>query len=117
MKGLWFEKGTIEADKTLSTIEFQQDLIHQESLLFGRNRGDKTATEGTTYWYLIEDIDIHGIRERSNLIEVRFDLNRGEQSVRVIPTHFRLWQNYPNPFNPETWLPYQLNTALAMEVR
>ena len=53
----------------------------------------KTAAEGTTYCYLIEDIDIHGIRERSNLIEVRFDLNRGEQSVRVIPTHFRLWQN------------------------
>ena len=63
---------------------------------------DKTAPEGATYWYLIEDIDIHGIRERSDPIEVRFDL------PRVIPTHFRLWQNYPNPLNLETWIPYEL---------
>jgi hypothetical protein len=33
-----------------------------------------------------------------------------------IPQKVALLQNYPNPFNPETWIPYELATALPVTV-
>ena len=76
---------------------------------------DETAQQGATYWYLIEDVDLSGIRERSDPIE----LVSGRYGVplSVIPTQFRLWQNYPNPFNPETWIPYQLATPATLVIK
>ena len=32
------------------------------------------------------------------------------------PDQARLLQNYPNPFNPETWIPFQLSRASAVEI-
>ena len=32
------------------------------------------------------------------------------------PKTARLLQNYPNPFNPETWIPYQLSEAAAVNI-
>ena len=76
---------------------------------------DETAQQGATYWYLIEDVDLSGIRERSDPIELVW--GRYGVPLSVIPTQFRLWQNYPNPFNPETWIPYQLATPATLVIK
>jgi len=67
---------------------------------------DETAEGGQTYWYLIEDVDLAGVTERSDPILVIFHRPVGPQ--HAAPLRFALHQNYPNPFNPETWLPYDL---------
>ena len=35
----------------------------------------------------------------------------------LIPKNTTLLANYPNPFNPETWIPYQLATAVDVQIR
>ena len=37
--------------------------------------------------------------------------------VLLIPEKTALLANYPNPFNPETWIPYQLATAVDVQIR
>ena len=77
---------------------------------------DKEAKEGITYFYYLEDIDISGGKNRSEVIQVPSDQLRVEKpplekhhSLKTLPpSKFALLQNYPNPFNPETWIPYQL---------
>jgi len=65
---------------------------------------DKQVESGKTYFYYIEDVDIAGERNRSDIIQITVT----PRPQAVIPTKFALLQNYPNPFNPETWVPYQL---------
>ena len=69
---------------------------------------DKSAKVGQTYFYQIEDIDIEGNTQRSEIISITFIDPKGFQNPSGLPTHFALYQNFPNPFNPETWLPYDL---------
>lgn len=65
---------------------------------------DKKVKSGETYYYFLEDIDIAGNTERSEIITVTFPRTLS----KAVPTQFVLHQNYPNPFNPETWIPYEL---------
>jgi hypothetical protein len=67
---------------------------------------DKKVEIGKTYFYYIEDIDIAGERDSSDIIQITVTPQPQKQSV--IPAKFALLQNYPNPFNPETWIPYWL---------
>ena len=77
---------------------------------------DKEAKEGVTYFYYLEDVDISGRKNRSEVIQVPSDkswvekppLEKHHPLKTLFPARFALLQNYPNPFNPETWIPYQL---------
>ncbi len=71
---------------------------------------DKEAEAGKTYFYYLEDIDITGKRNTSQIIKVVV------LSAKHVPKEFRLLQNYPNPFNPETWLPYKLANSANITI-
>jgi hypothetical protein len=66
---------------------------------------DDKVEVGKTYFYYIEDVDIAGERDKSDIIQITVMQPRPQA---VIPAKFALLQNYPNPFNPETWVPYKL---------
>lgn len=68
---------------------------------------DTKVEPGKTYFYYLEDIDITGKKNKSDIIKVVVPA----KSVILIPKYFALFQNYPNPFNPETWMPFQLAKA------
>ena len=70
---------------------------------------DKKVEVGKTYFYYIEDVDIAGERDKSDIIQIMVTPQSRLQVV--IPAKFALLQNYPNPFNPVTWLPYELALA------
>ncbi len=74
---------------------------------------DKTAQPGRTYFYYIEDVDVEGMREKSQMIKIAFP----EKQRVLIPSRTALFQNYPNPFNPETWLPYQLAETVPVTIQ
>jgi hypothetical protein len=66
---------------------------------------DSQVTEGETYYYKLEALDLSGGKIYSKVIrlEVHPDALRP-------PKRNELWQNYPNPGNPHTWLPYVLSS-------
>ena len=69
---------------------------------------DKKVEVGKTYFYYLEDIDIAGERNKSDIIQITVISQPHPQAV--IPAKFALLQNYPNPFNPDTWIPFKLAT-------
>ena len=75
---------------------------------------DETAEAGQTYWYLIEDVDLAGVTERSDPIQVVY--SHEAALLEAFPTEFALYQNYPNSFNPETWIPYALVQQADVEI-
>lgn len=59
---------------------------------------DKNLEVGVRYFYLLEDIDVNGVRTQHGPIYIDV----------TAPETFELSQNYPNPFNPETKIHFQL---------
>lgn len=79
---------------------------------------DRDVEPGKVYYYYLEDIDITGITEKSDLLEVNLKTNRSSFQARLlVPAATRLLQNFPNPFNPETWLPFYLASDTNVKIR
>lgn len=74
---------------------------------------DVNVEPGKTYFYYLEDIDILGEKNKTEIVKVVVPLAK----PALIPKEFRLLQSYPNPFNPETWIPYQLAEDSEVTVR
>ncbi|MBM3236898.1 T9SS type A sorting domain-containing protein [Candidatus Poribacteria bacterium] len=75
---------------------------------------DRKIEPNKTYFYYLEYVDIHGIRDKSNIIqatEAKSDIIQVTVRLPKPPKEYKLFQNYPNPFNPETWIPFQLPKA------
>jgi hypothetical protein len=90
----------------------------------GRSYGyiDKKVEPNKTYFYYLEDVDIHGIRNKNDTIQVTVPLPRKPPQVSVPlpekpPKEYKLFQNYPNPFNPEVWIPFQLAKTSEVSIR
>lgn len=58
---------------------------------------DNNLTGIRNLFYRLKQIDLNGLYEYSNEIE-----------VSLVPDQFKLFQNYPNPFNPETKIKFAL---------
>jgi len=77
---------------------------------------DKKVEGHKTYFYYLEDIDVQGIRDKSDAIQVTVPLPKNV-NTKPLPEKNRLFQNYPNPFNPETWIPFQLANPSEVNIR
>jgi len=75
---------------------------------------DKEVETGQTYFYYLEDIDVAGKKNSSEIVKVVIP---SVESVLPLPSTFSLLQNYPNPFNPETWIPYALAKDSPVSIR
>ena len=78
---------------------------------------DKDAELNKNYFYYLEDVDIHGIKHKSDTIQVTVKPSLPETPKPEVPKEYRLFQNYPNPFNPETWIPFQLPKSGEVTIR
>jgi flagellar hook assembly protein FlgD len=80
-----------------------------ENLVTGRSEysfQDLTSMAGKTYYYKLEEVNIHGKKKFYQTISI----------TAAIPDKFSLTQNYPNPFNTETSFKYEIPTASHVKV-
>jgi hypothetical protein len=71
---------------------------------------DGTPDQGTTNFYRVVTVDIHGNRSAPSEQASAVVTGMMEQEGGV-PTSYALEQNYPNPFNPTTVIQYALPVA------
>jgi len=68
---------------------------------------DEDVTNGVTYYYWLEDVDLHGRSSMHGPVSA-IPTSVEERKEMPIPAVFSLAQNYPNPFNATTLIRYAL---------
>lgn len=68
---------------------------------------DKDVLVGIRFYYILEDVNVNGVRTQHGPISVDI----------TSPETFQLSQNYPNPFNPETKIRYQLPNSGKVAIK
>lgn len=68
---------------------------------------DTDVTSGVTYYYWLEDVDLHGRSAMHGPVST-VPTSVEDREEEAIPTFFSLAQNYPNPFNLVTRIKYAL---------
>ncbi len=92
-------------------FEVQRGVDHNQFERIGFVQGRGTTTEAQQYsfadqissgryYYRLKQVDLNGVSDYSNIIEVELGL----------PSEYTLNQNYPNPFNPSTRISFTLPT-------
>jgi hypothetical protein len=64
---------------------------------------DRNVHSGTTYWYLLADVDFSGVETRHDS-RVLYATSTSSS----VPNQYALHQNRPNPFNPTTEIVYEI---------
>ncbi len=75
---------------------------------------DEDVTPGLTYYYWLEDVDLHG-RSTMHGPVTATPTSVEEREETPIPTVFSLAQNYPNPFNAFTLIRYALPAVSSQQ--
>jgi len=68
---------------------------------------DRNVGSGTSYYYKLESVNILGVTEQYEVLQV----------TALIPKEFVLYQNYPNPFNPYTKIEYDMPKATNVTLK
>jgi len=101
-RGLSKEGPYAQLNKAL--IPAQGDELQGASYAFT----DYDVTNGFTYHYWLEDVDLHGGITFHGPVSAA-PTSVEDRDEAPIPTIFSLAQNYPNPFNATTAISYQLS--------
>jgi len=76
---------------------------------------DENYTPGVTYYYWLEDVDLHGRSTMHGPVSA-VPTSVEDREEAPLPTIFSLTQNYPNPFNPVTEIKYGLPKDCAVKL-
>jgi hypothetical protein len=90
--------------KIITSYKENTDLLGQgnSSVRHEYYYADEMIEPGKTYWYMLVDWDIYGIKSVHNPISITIPLDA------VSPVAVKLYPNYPNPFNPTTNLKFEI---------